>query len=111
VDWLWATGDECQNSGLVATEESGAKNLWERSQSPTSPAPAVVIVDQQPLSEASDQSASSLKIPKVSVRIVSREEMLVPLPVPSSAASIKLDMEGKENLAEFGSSIEGGAGL
>lgn len=31
----------------------------------------------------------------------------VPLPVPSSAASIKLDIEGKENLAALRSSIVG----
>jgi hypothetical protein len=35
----------------------------------------------------------------------------IPGPVPSSAASIKLDIEGKENLDELGSSIGGDGGL
>lgn len=35
----------------------------------------------------------------------------IPLPVPSSAASIKLDIEGNENLDELASSIGGDGGL
>jgi hypothetical protein len=36
---------------------------------------------------------------------------VVPLPVPSSAASIKLDIEGKQYLAALGSSIRADRGL
>ena len=88
-----------------------AKDLWDCSRSATSPDPETTVVDPPPLSEAWDQCVSSLQMPSVSIKRETGYGNQVPLPVPSSAASIKVDIEGKENRAWFGSSMGGDGGL
>lgn len=70
----------------------------------------VTVVDQPLLFEAVDQYVISLEM-SLSVLLESGRISSLPLPVPSSAASIKLLIDGKENLAVLASSTGGDGGL